>query len=295
MVTGKGGVGKSAVSAALSLAAARRGERVLAIELGAPSGLAGLLGVAPTEHGIPVDAGQGIALAFYDGEAALREYVLRRVPFKGAFDRLFEHPLYRAFIEAGPGIRELLAIGKVRDEVLGLATGEPAWDRIVLDAGASGDALELLGMPSAAARTFHSGLVHREATRVARWLADGQACEVHVVALPEEMPLKEARDILAWLRDLQLPLGSLIVNRCRRSAPPGASAAVAALRTNDGASQALAATAKRALGWLALQEAGIARLETESGRAVARLPTLPSVTFGWPEVAALADALGEMA
>ena len=83
MVTGKGGVGKSAVSAALALAAARRGERVLAIELGAPSGLAGLLGVAPTEHGIPVDAGQGIALAFYDGEAALREYVLRRVPFKG--------------------------------------------------------------------------------------------------------------------------------------------------------------------------------------------------------------------
>ncbi len=291
LVTGKGGVGKSTFAAALALAAANAGCRVLAIEMGAPGGMAGLLGVRPTIHGVPVEAGPGLHLAYYDGEAALAEYLLRRLPLHGLLNAMFAHPLYKAFVAAGPGVRELMAIGKVRDEMLGLATGHPQWDLLVVDAGASGHALQLLRMPATAARTFKSGLAHREATRVARALADPDTTAVHVVALPEEMPLEEAAEIIERLRgELALPVGRLVVNQCRPLPPPGAAAALAMLRAGDGdaARRGLAVAAGRALGWLRLQEEGIAALERRVGLRAERLPRVEAEPFGRGEVERLA-------
>jgi anion-transporting ArsA/GET3 family ATPase len=286
IVTGKGGVGKSTFAAAIALAAAREGERVLVIEMGGPGGIAGLFGVRPVEHGVPVTAAPNVSLAYYDGEAALAEYLLRRMPIARMMNALLAHPLYRAFVNAGPGVRELMAVGKVRDELLGLETGKPRWDRLVVDAGASGHALQLLGMPSAAARTFRAGLAHREATRVAKFLADRAITAVHVVALPEEMPLEEAAEIVAEVRRLALPIGRLVVNQCRPRAPEGAAAAVRSLEHG-----ALADAARRALGWLRVQEDGIARLEARTELRAERLAFVHAEPFGRAEVAALATEL----
>ena len=78
--------------------------------------------------------------------------------------------------------------------------GAPLWDVIVVDAGASGHSLQYLQMPTAAARTFTSGLVHREALRVEALLKDRDCTAVHVVATPEDMPLTEAGQIVERLR-----------------------------------------------------------------------------------------------
>jgi len=294
LVTGKGGVGKSTFAAALAIAAARGGRRVLAIEMGSPAGLSGLFGVRPPAHGLAVAVAPGVSLAYYDGEAALAEYLLKHVPLRGLMNAVFSHPLYRAFVAAGPGVRELMAIGKVRDEQLGLSTGGPLWDLIVVDAGASGHALQLLGMPAATARTFKSGLAHREATRVANSLADPETTSVHVVALPEEMPLEEAAEIIERLRDeLRLPVGRLVINQCRPAPPSGAAAALAALRDGgaDPARRELALAAGRALGWLRLQEEGIAALERRVELEARRLPRLDAEPFGRAEVERLAAEL----
>lgn len=288
IVTGKGGVGKSTFAAAIALAASREGKRVLAIEMGAPGGVAGLLGVRPIEHGVPVVAARNVSLAYFDGEAALAEYLMRRVPIQRVMRALVAHPLYRALVHAGPGVRELMAIGKVRDELLGLKTGRPEWDLLVLDAGASGHALELLRMPSAASRTFRAGLAHREATRVAKLLADRAVTEVHVVALPEEMPLEEAAAIVAELRRLALPIGRLVVNQCRPPAPDRAAEAVRAIESRL---PALAEVARRALGWLRVQEDGIASLEARTALRAERLPFVHAEPFGRAEVAGLAAGL----
>jgi anion-transporting ArsA/GET3 family ATPase len=297
-VTGKGGVGKSTFAAALALSAARAGHRVLAIEMGAPGGLAGLLGVRPVAHGVPVAAGPGLFLAYYDGEAALAEYLLGHLPLRGLITKVVAHPMYRAFVAAGPGVRELMAIGKVRDELLGLSTGGPLWDLLVVDAGASGHALQLLRMPAATASTFATGLAHREATRVAGSLADPHSTAIHVVALPEEMPLEEAAEIIERLNgELRLPLGRLIVNQCRPAAPAGAAAALAALgadRDGDPARRGLAVAAGRALGWLRLQEDGIAALERRVGMPAERLPRLEAEPFGRAEVERLAGLVGRV-
>jgi anion-transporting ArsA/GET3 family ATPase len=299
LVTGKGGVGKSTYAAALALAAARTGREVLAVELNRGGGLSSLLGVTPTAHGVPVPAGPGLHVAWYDGEASLAEFIVRFMPFGSRFKPFFSHPLYRAFVTAGPGVRELMAIGKVRDEVLGLSAGRPQWDLLVVDAGASGHALQLLGMPAATARTFSSGLAHREATKVAGFLADPRQTEVHVVALPEVMPLEEAAEIIEALREKHgLPVGHLVVNRCRPVAPEGVDEALAQLEAaapGDGPGaaprRALAAVARRALGWERLQEAGIAALERRVAKPALRLPRLIAERFGRAEVEQLAAGL----
>jgi anion-transporting ArsA/GET3 family ATPase len=295
LVTGKGGVGKSSLTAALALRAAQRGRRVLAIELGEPSGLAGLLGVCPVLHGVPVPVQPGLSLAYFDGRAALAEYLLRRLPFRKRLHAAFEHPLYRAFVDAGPGVADLMVIGKVRDELLGLATGKPQWDVLVLDAGASGHALQMLGMPAATASTFTAGLAHREARRVAATLADPKRTAIHVVALPERMPLVEAAETVERLRDLDLPVGRLVINQCRPPAPPGAEAAIALLARAEGDPEraSLARVAGGTLGWVRVQEDGIEMLEQRLSMTAERLPRLVAIRFGIPQVQALADALAE--
>jgi anion-transporting ArsA/GET3 family ATPase len=297
VVTGKGGVGKSTFAAALALAAVHDGREVLAIEMGEPSGLARLFGVRPERHGVPIAVAPQLSLAYYDGEAALAEYLGRFMPWTGVIQSVLSHPLYRAFVSAGPGVRELMAIGKVRDELLGLSSGRPLWDLIVVDAGASGHALQLLGMASATARTFRRGLAHREAERVAGVLADPEQTAVHVVALPEEMPLEEAAEVIEKLRgELELPVGHLVVNQCRPLAPSGAAEATAALELDSGgdpARRSLALAARRALGWLRLQEAGIAALERRVGLRAKRLPRLAGEPFAWAEVERLAACLAD--
>lgn len=290
VVTGKGGVGKSTFAAALALAAAKKGHQVLALELGEPAGLSTLLGARPVEHGVPVRAAENLHVAWYEGEASLAEYIVRFLPFGARLKPFFAHPLYRAFVSAGPGVRELMAIGKVRDELLGLSSGGPQWDLIVVDAGASGHVLQLLGMPAATARTFKSGLAHREATRVAGTLSDPSMTVVHVVARPEVMPLEEAAEVIERLRAQQLPVGRLVVNQCRPVPPIGAEEAVARVKAQrpDDAGRSLVVAAERALTWAGLQEEGITTLEHRVAKPVLRLPRLPPGPFGRAELERLA-------
>ncbi len=165
----------------------------------------------------------------------------------------------------------------------------------MLDAGASGHALQLLRMPAATAGTFESGIAHREASRVARVLADPARTAVHVVALPEEMPLEEAAEVIERLRsEPRLPVGRLVINQCRPPAPGGAAEVVASLRAStaiDPARSALSIAAGRVLGWLRIQEDGIAALERRVGLRAERLPKLEVESFSLGEVHQLAARL----
>lgn len=284
VVTGKGGVGKSTIAAAIAIAAARRGQRVLAIGLGEPGGLCRILGAASGDPGAIVDGAAGVRVAWFDGAAALAEYLTRRMHLGAIGRAVIAHPLYQAFVGAAPGVRELLVMGKVRDEVVLQAR----WDVVVVDAGASGHALEHLRMPSAAERAFGAGLVHREAERNAAFLRDRGRCAVHVVAIGEELPLREAAEVVRALRAIDLAPGAVIVNQCRAPAPPGVDRALARLAPGP-----VADALERARTWAEVQERGIARLERELDVTVARLPWLPHGP-GATQAAALAAAIEEV-
>ena len=265
VVTGKGGVGKSTVAAALALAAARRGARVLAIELDEPGGTGRILGAIPAGPGAITTAADGTHVAWFDGAAALTEYLTTRLRLGRLVRAVIDHPLYSAFVGAAPGLRELMAIGKVRDE----AILKDRWDVVVVDAGASGHALEHLRMPAATAATFAGGRVHREAEANAALLRDLATCAIHVVATPEQMPLREAVHTVLELRALDLAVGAVFVNACVPPPPPGTDAAVARIDAPE-----VASVLRRAHAWAQIQETEIAALEAELVVRALRLPRL---------------------
>jgi len=298
-VVGKGGVGKSTITAALAVACARRGLRTLVVEIGSPGGLARLFDIADQCSTDPVPVRPGLSLLCIQGETALAEYLTLALPIKRLVRTVLGNRFYRVFVAAAPGLKELMTIGKIWYEAQKKGPdGRPLWERIIVDAGASGHSLQYLQMPAAAADTFRSGLVHRESLRVLALLRDASTTCVHVVAIPEEMPITEAVGIVERLRTpLALPIGTLFVNRVRPPAPEGIERAVASLenaRVSPGDEPVRAAVvdaAQVALGWHRIQDQGLARLAEETALAPVRVPLLVREEFGLPEVDSIAAAL----
>jgi anion-transporting ArsA/GET3 family ATPase len=301
-VVGKGGVGKSTLTAALALEAGSRGLRTLAIEFGGSGGLARLFDVEGVKSGIPRVVAPRVTMLALEGDEALAEYLGMVVPIKRVLGAISSSRLYRVFVAGAPGLKELMTVGKVWYEAdRRMATGESVWQRIFVDAGASGHSLQYLQMPSAAAAAFRSGLVHREAVRVQALLADPARCCVHVVSIPEEMPVTEATSIVERLRGgLALPVGTLFVNRCRAAAPVGARQAVATLEglrvdaADEATRDAMRDAALAALEWEDVQETAISRLESGTGLPAERMPLLVREEFGLRETGELVDVIRRM-
>ncbi len=304
VVVGKGGVGKSTVAAALATQYARARHRTLAVELAAPAGLARALGVRDVSQGAlaePREVAPGLSYACIDGENALAEYLALILPVRRVLATVLDSRIYRYFVAAAPGLKELMTVGKLWYEHDRESDGQPVWDRIVVDAGASGHSLQYLRMPAAAAKTFNSGLVHRESQRILDLLRDAKRTAVHVVATPESMPMVEAAEIVEQLRgDLELPIGRIFVNRARAAAPDGAAAVLSKLLSKpmDGADAGLArvaAAGQRELGWLQVQAESIAEFVASTGIEPERLPLMRVEEFGRREVLELASLIADPA
>lgn len=186
IVTGKGGVGRSAVASALARSRVARGERVLAIAIDRGAGLATHLGAADLGH-LPTPILPGLSAAVVDPASALDDYVHTRassVPV-GLATRIF-----RVLAMTVPGVREIVLIGKVWHE----ATAGP-WDAVVVDAAPAGQIQPILRAPRSISELVPKGPVHDQAQRVAATLADPSFTQLVVVAAPEELPLTEADEI----------------------------------------------------------------------------------------------------
>jgi hypothetical protein len=213
VVTGKGGVGKSTVAAALALLASRRGKRVLVAEVNAQERVAPLLG-APPAGPVPREALPGLFTVDVDPQHALEEYALMVVKVRAIYEAVFENRLVRFFLRVIPSLPETLMLGKVLHETRAAdARGRPRWDLVVLDAPATGHAVQLLGVPASLLDTVPAGPLRRDARWMQDLLADPARTAVCLVALPEEMPVVESIELDARVRDeLRLPRGALVLN-----------------------------------------------------------------------------------
>ena len=238
VVTGKGGTGKTTVAAALALALARGGRRVLLTEVEGRQGIAQLFETTPLPYqerriATAADDGEVSAMAV-DPEAALIEYlemfynlrragvVLKRV---GAID-------FATTI--APGVRDVLLTGKVKEAVTRRRGGRWVYDSVVLDAPPTGRINHFLNITSEVMGLARVGPVYDQAQSVQRLLRSRQTV-VHFVTLLEEMPVQETIDGAAEIAGAGLTVGGVVLNMTRPPFLPAQQLAAAADGDTDAA------------------------------------------------------------
>ena len=281
-MTGKGGVGKSAVAAALARVAASRGKRVLVCEMDDKGSLATYLGYEQLAFK-PVTVAPNLSAMAMNTEDSLREYIklYLRVPIIGSLA-----PLARIFdfvANAAPAVKEILAIGKLCYEVR-----EKNYDLIIADSEASGHFVAQVSAPDALAALVRIGIIADQTKWMSDLLHDHAVSAVLAVVTPEEMPVVETLELRERMaKATPVNFAGVVVNRMPVEPAREAVAAVASSATVSDETRAV-------VQWLAARRAAaeghakvladafeLANVETlseapaESGDAVAgnRVPT----------------------
>ncbi|MEO7126783.1 MAG: ArsA-related P-loop ATPase [Nakamurella sp.] len=252
IVTGKGGTGKSTIAAALALALAYDGKRVLLVETEERQVIAQLFDLPPLpyeERRIAVAPGGGEVRALaIDVEAALFEYFAMFYNLGFAARSLKRLGAVEFATTLAPGLRDVLITGKIKETVTRLekhgkseklkdsgGLGAFMYDAVVVDAPPTGRVVPFLNVTAAMADLARRGPIHSQATGVMSLMHSHNTC-VHLVTLLEDMPVMETLEAAEQLRAGDLPIGSIIVNQVSAAHLPETLLADAALGTVDSAS-----------------------------------------------------------
>jgi anion-transporting ArsA/GET3 family ATPase len=216
-LSGKGGVGKSVLAATLAWISARKGRRTLLVELDTIETIPKIFG-RPDYTGKyqETELAPGLSSLHVDGKSGLEEYLQMVLKSRKFVQRVFRSPLYQYFINIAPGLKELMAVGKLWDleRKANPATREPLYDLLIVDTPATGHTVSYLQMPLTAAGTVKRGLVRKEAQKVVDLLQDPAKTSFHIVTTLAEMPVNEAIELHETVSTrLGMPVGCLFVNQ----------------------------------------------------------------------------------
>jgi anion-transporting ArsA/GET3 family ATPase len=217
VVTGKGGTGKSTIAAALALTLAAGGRKVLLIEVEGRQGIAQLFDVPPLPYqelkiATAERGGQVIALAI-DIEAAFLEYLdmFYNLGIAGRAMRRIGAIEFATTI--APGLRDVLLTGKIKESVVRVDKNRlPVYDAVVVDAPPTGRIARFLDVTKAVSDLAKGGPVHSQSEGVVKLLHSDQTA-IHLVTLLEALPVQETLEAIEELAEMELPIGSVIVNR----------------------------------------------------------------------------------
>src|SRR5256885_2526474 len=213
-VTGKGGVGKSTVAAALGVAAARKGKRAIICEVAQQERVSQMFerqGVGYHETEIAQDL-----FAFsIDPQRALEEYLLMQIKIRPLYELMFKNRIFTYFAAATPGMRELVTVGKVWElaQLDRRVKRGSKYDVVIVDAPATGHGVSILKTPKTFSDIARVGPIKRQADAIFKFITDPTLTSVCAVAWPEEMPVNETIDLQKSLkRELGLNLDRILLN-----------------------------------------------------------------------------------
>jgi hypothetical protein len=213
IVTGKGGVGKTTLSAALALASARRGLRTLVCEVNTKERVTQLLG--RPEVGAEIGSLEENLWAVDVRPAeALREYALMILKFESIYNAVFGNRLVGYFLRFIPSISEIVMLGKMLYHLKEKRPdGSWRFDRIIIDAPATGHAITLLSVPQVIIDTVPPGPLANDATWMRDLLIDPKVTGTVLVSLPEDLPVNETLELHAALTSkVKLTTAATVLN-----------------------------------------------------------------------------------
>jgi anion-transporting ArsA/GET3 family ATPase len=216
-VTGKGGTGKSTIAAALALALAAGGRKVLLVEVEGRQGIAQLFDVPPLPYAevkiATADGGGQVNALAIDTEAAFLEYLdmFYNLGIAGRAMRRIGAIEFATTI--APGLRDVLLTGKIKEIVTRSDKGKQhGYDAVVVDSPPTGRIARFLDVTQAVSELAKGGPVHSQADGVVKLLHSDKTA-IHLVTLLEALPIQETVEAIDELTELGLPIGSVIVNR----------------------------------------------------------------------------------
>ncbi|MDQ1435410.1 MAG: hypothetical protein QOF59_2226 [Actinomycetota bacterium] len=293
IVAGKGGVGKTTVTAALAVTAARAGRSVLIVEVEGKSGLPAMFG-APALGYEEIELETGVRARFLTPDAALIDYLVTH-GMKRISKRLASSGALDVVATAVPGMKDILVLGKVKS-----IEETRAADLVIVDAPAAGHAISFLMSARGLLDAVRVGPIRKQAQDVVSLLSDPTRCQVMLVTLAEETPVSEVVDTAFAIEDRAgVALGPVIVNGCFTPLPVGVGADPGAILADAQAANRFVSPREaedlaRAAAFLeerhALQQAQIQRLNELLPLPQIELPFVfnPDITRG--QLDTLADA-----
>ena len=221
VVTGKGGVGKTLVTALLGEVFADAGRRVLLIETDPRESLHQTLGVPPSGGDI-ASVRSGLLLQNLQPRRVLEQLVRERLRVDLLVRRVLASPVFDHFAEGAPGLKELAVLGHALRVVRGEDRQAPPVDMVVLDAPASGHAASLVTAPQLVSEIIREGPFGRMAADLSAFMADRERTGIVAVTHADEMPVQETLELRATLQE-KFGRGPelLVVNAVLPPFPPG--------------------------------------------------------------------------
>jgi arsenite-transporting ATPase len=210
LVTGKGGIGKTLISASLALWASHNGLRVLLVEQSAVGQIGPLLGrngIGHEENWI-----RNLGLANFTAGGNFKDFITKHLMKSSLLEVLVANKMVHSFFTAIPGFSELMLLGRIYYAV-NLAKDPP--DLVIMDGYASGHFLSLMTTPDAVIKSGLAGPIIHQTQKVKDWLANPAQCSTLYVGTPEDLVVSEALDFLPVLAARSsVRLEAVIMNRC---------------------------------------------------------------------------------
>ncbi len=220
VVTGKGGVGKTTVCAALGMLAVRRGLRAVITETSGAQAIPGLFGKQSLGYQ-PLELIPGLDTLSITPLEAIEDYVVQQIKVRRLYELVFRNRVMSPFVDAVPGLHDAVQLGKVWDCAVQArdAAGKPRWDLVIVDAPATGHGLTMLDSPRSMMELTRSGPMYRGNEKVEAVLGDPAQTRIVLVCLPEEMPVAETLDLNERLGERRRQLSLCVLNEMHPTPP----------------------------------------------------------------------------